>query len=236
MTPDPLKRACKEVGVGVVDGAPVVTLDGRPLRSPAKSIVRLPNEPLALAVAQEWRDRRDEVRPWHMPLTSIVVSAIDRVAPGRDEIVSRTSAYGETDLLCYRSEGADLSARQAKEWQPLLDWAGEALSVPLTVASGIMPVEQARGSLAALRDAVAAHDDLELAALHLATTTTGSLVLALALSRGRLDARSAWDLSRLDETWQAERWGADTEAVERAERQRADLCAVERLLELSRLP
>ena len=235
MTLDPLRRAYEEVGVGVVDGAPVVTLDGRPLRSPAKSIVRLPNEPLALAVAREWRDGRDEVRP-HMPLTGIVMSAIDQVAPGRDGIVSRTSAYGETDLLCYRSECADLSARQAKEWQPLLDWAGEALSAPLTAAPGVMPVEQARGGLAALRDAVAAHDDLELAALHLATTTTGSLVLALALSRGRLDARSAWELSRLDETWQAERWGDDTEAAERAERQRADLCAVERLLELSRLP
>ena len=235
MTLDPLRRAYREVGVGVVDGAPVVTLDGRPLRSPAKSIVRLPNEPLALAVAREWRDGRDEVRP-HMPLTGIVMSAIDRVAPGREEIVSRTSAYGETDLLCYRSECADLSARQAKEWQPLLDWAGEALSAPLTAAPGVMPVGQARGSLAALRDAVAAHDDLELAALHLATTAAGSLVLALALSRGRLDARSAWESSRLDETWQAERWGDDTEAAERAERQRADLCAVERLLELRRLP
>ncbi len=236
MTLGPLKRVYKEVGVDSVDGAPVVTLDGRPLRSPAKSIVRFPNESLALAVAKEWRDGRDEVKPWRMPLTRIVLSAIDQVAPGRDGIVSRISAYGETDLLCYRSERAGLSARQAKKWQPLLDWADEALSAPLAVAAGIVPVEQARGSLAALRDAVAAHDDLELAALHLATTTTGSLVLALALSRGRLDARSAWELSRLDETWQAERWGADAEAVERAERQRADLRAVERLLELSRLP
>lgn len=236
MTLGPFKRAYKEVGVDSVDGAPVVTLDGRPLRSPAKSIVRLPNESLALAVAKEWRDGGDEVRPRRMPLTRIVLSAIDQVAPGRGGIVSRISAYGETDLLCYRSERADLSARQAKEWQPLLDWAGEALSAPLAVVAGIMPVEQARSSLAALRDAVVAHDDLELAALYLATTTTGSLVLALALSRGRLDARSAWKLSRLDETWQAECWGDDAEAMERAECQRADLCAVERLLELNRLP
>ena len=236
MTLGPLKRAYREVGVDSVDGAPVVTLDGRPLRSPAKSIVRFPNESLALAVAEEWRDERDEVQPRRMPLTRIVLSAIDQVAPGRDGIVSRISAYGETDLLCYRSERADLSTRQAKKWQPLLDWAGEALSAPLAAAAGIMPVEQAPSSLAALRDAVAAHDDLELAALHLATTTTGSLVLALALSHGRLSARSAWKSSRLDEAWQAERWGDDAEVVERAERQYADLRAVERLLELSRLP
>ncbi len=234
MTLRPVKRAYGDVGVGVVDGAAVVMLDGRPLRSPANAVVRLPNESLARAVAEEWRGQEDEVRPWRMPLTRIAVSAADRVTPARDEVVALTAAYGETDLLCYRSEHAGLAARQAERWQPLLDWAGEALSAPLIVAVGVMPVAQERRGLAALREAVAAHDDLELAALHVAATATGSLVLALALSRGRLDARSAWELSRLDETWQAERWGEDAEAVERAERLRADLHAVERLFRLSR--
>ena len=235
MTLRPRKRIYKEVGVGSADGMPVVTLDGRSLRSPAKSILRLPNESLALAIAKEWRDQEDEVRPQCMPLTRIAATAIDRVSPERDGIIAQVSAYGETDLLCYRSENADLSARQAEKWQPLLDWVDETLSAPLVIATGIIPAAQDRNSLVALRDAVATHNDLELAALQLATTITGSLVLALALSHGRLDAQSAWELSHLDETWQAERWGDDVEAVQRAERLRLDLHAVQRLFELSRL-
>lgn len=235
MTLRPRKRLYKEVGVASAGGMTVVTLDGRPLRSPAKSILRLPNESLGLAIAKEWRDQEDEVRPQCMPLTRIAITAIDRVSPERDGIIARVSAYGETDLLCYRSENADLSARQAEKWQPLLDWVDETLSAPLGLTTDIMPAAQDRNSLVALRDAVATHNDLELAALHLATTITGSLVLALALSHGRLDAQSAWELSHLDETWQAEHWGDDAEAVQRAERLCLDLHAVERLFELSRL-
>ena len=71
MTLRPRKRVYKEVSVDSADGMPVVTLDGRPLRSPAKSILRLPNESLGLAIAKEWRDQEDEVRPQCMPLTRI---------------------------------------------------------------------------------------------------------------------------------------------------------------------
>ena len=39
MTLLPRKRVYREVGVASVHGMPVVTLDGRPLRSPAKSIL-----------------------------------------------------------------------------------------------------------------------------------------------------------------------------------------------------
>jgi chaperone required for assembly of F1-ATPase len=97
-----------------------------------------------------------------------------------------------------------------------------------------MPVTQESSSLDALRRAVEPHGDMELAALHLVTTTSGSVILALAISHGEIDAGRAWELSRLDEAWQAERWGQDAEATERADQLRDDLLAVARFLELCR--
>jgi hypothetical protein len=41
----------------------------------------------------------------------------------------------------------------------------------------------------------------------------GEVVLALAVTRGRLTVEQAWDLSRIDETWQNEQWGVDDEAA-----------------------
>jgi chaperone required for assembly of F1-ATPase len=52
----------------------------------------------------------------------------------------------------------------------------------------------------------------ELTALHDLVAITGSLVLGLAVTDGRLDAETAWTLSRIDETWQAELWGRDEDA------------------------
>jgi len=234
MTLRALKRFYKDVAVGSVEGSPAVLLDDRPLRTPARAILTFPNEALAAGIADEWRDQGDEVQPFSMPLTRIAVSAVDQVVPARDEIVRQVAGYGETDLLCYRSEQDELAALQAELWQPLLEWANESLDVSLVAVHGIMPVTQESSSLDALRRAVEPHGDMELSALHLVTTTSGSVILALAISHGEIDAGRAWELSRLDEAWQAERWGQDAEATERADQLRDDLLAVARFLELCR--
>ena len=75
-----------------------------------------------------------------------------------------------------------------------------------------MPVAQPPASLAALRDAVAAHGAEELAALGVAVPALGSLVLGLALSAGEVTAERAHRLAVLDETFQEQRWGEDAEA------------------------
>jgi chaperone required for assembly of F1-ATPase len=70
--------------------------------------------------------------------------------------------------------------------------------------------------MVALESAVSALDDYALAALHVMASISGSLVLALALAKGALNPAQAFLLSRLDENFQAERWGLDREAEERA--------------------
>ena len=54
-----------------------------------------------------------------------------------------------------------------------------------------------------------------LAALYLATSALGSLVLALALIEGRIDADAAFAAAQLDEDFQIERWGLEDEAAKR---------------------
>ena len=83
------------------------------------------------------------------------------------------------------------------------------------MTQGIAPLEQAPEALEAYAAAVAAHDSMILAALYLATSACGSLVLALALIEGRIDAEQAFAASQLDESFQIERWGEDAEAAKR---------------------
>ena len=54
----------------------------------------------------------------------------------------------------------------------------------------------------------------------------GSAVLGLAVERGRLTAAEAYELSRIDEAFQTERWGEDSEAARRTERGRAEAAAI----------
>ena len=199
--------------VDLVDGGYAVRLDGRPVKTPAKTPLVVPTEAMAQAIAVEWDAQHGKVRPETMPVTRAANAALDKVTPQFDEVVGLLAAYGGTDLLCYRAAGPmELVARQAAEWDPLLDWSAHVLDAPLRATVGVIPVDQPAPSLARLTARVAGLTVFELTGFHDLVALSGSLVLALAVTDGRLTAAQAWQLSRLDEHWQAELWGRDDDA------------------------
>lgn len=230
-----MRRFYRKVAVTEADGGFAVTLDGKPIRTPRQLAFRVPHRALAEAVACEWRDQGQRVDVRAMALTRFSNTAIDRVADQRAEVIREITAYGGTDLVCYRAEEPpELVARQSAHWDPLLDWLAEEQGVRLMARAGITPYQQTAEALAALHSVVAAFTDFPLAALHMATATSGSVVIALALAAQRIDAGQAWAAALVDELFQAERWGEDAEAVRRRETVRADLEAAERFFALCR--
>ena len=207
-----------------VPGGFTVLLDAKPVRTPAKAAFVLPTRALAQAICAEWAAQEGRVRPETMPLTRAANSAIDKVGPQFAAVAEAVAAYGATDTLCYRATAPEaLVRRQEEAWQPLLDWAAEALGAPLRTTQGVIPVAQPAASLEALSDRVHAKTPFRLMALHDLVAITGSLVLGLAVTTGRLGAGEAWALSRIDEDWQAELWGRDEEAEAAAQDRRAGL-------------
>jgi chaperone required for assembly of F1-ATPase len=230
-----MKRFYKETAVDAGDGGWRVLLDGKPMRTPAKSVLVVPTKPLAEAIAGEWRSVPEsaEINTAHLPLTRLAATGLDRVAPRHAEIIGDTAKYGGSDLLCYRATAPDsLVKTQHETWQPLLDWAAERYGARLTVVEGISFVEQPEDAKARLRDAVAAHADLALAALYNLTHTSGSLVIALAVSDGRLTAEEAFAAALVDELYQIGRWGDDPLAEKHREGVRKDIAAGARFLAL----
>jgi chaperone required for assembly of F1-ATPase len=230
-----MKRFYKETAVDAGDGGFRVLLDGRPMRTPAKSVLVVPTKALAEAIAEEWRavPEKVEINPAHLPLTRLAATGLDRVASQRARVIDDTAKYGASDLLCYRAtDPSSLVQRQSGAWQPLLDWAAGRYGAPLAVVNGTTFVAQPHGTLAALRGAVAAHGDLALSALYNLTHIAGSLVIALAVSEGRLSAEDAFATAQLDELFQIERWGADPIATQRHEGIQRDLEAGARFLAL----
>lgn len=233
-----MKRFWDQATVTAAEGGFSVLLDGRPMRLPGSGPLHLPNQALAEAVAAEWGaaggSKGGEMRMENVPLTRVVATALERMAPDPAPSIAALAKYGETDLLCYRAEDARLAARQATAWQPVLDWAALDLDAPLRVTAGVMPVRQEPGALQALARVLAALPVLELAALGVAVPALGSLVLGLALARGRLDAAESCRLAFLDESFQQEFWGEDAEAMARQEGVVKDVHLAARLLALSR--
>jgi chaperone required for assembly of F1-ATPase len=229
-----MKRFYKHVAADPSPEGFRIMLDGKPVQTPGRQTLLLPTAALAEAIADEWRAQGEAIEAMSMPMLRLANTAQDGVAANRAEVIAAVLRFGEHDLICYRADNLpELLRRQREAWNPMLDWAAEQLGATLSATDGISHIPQPSSALAALERAVAGFDDYGLVALHVMASITGSLVLALALARSALNSAQAFLLSRLDEAFQAERWGRDAEAEDRASALARELDIAARFLDLS---
>ena len=235
MKPALPKRFYKEAGVEERDGVFHLTLDGRTARTPGRQPLAVPTRALGERLAAEWAAQSEEIDPGTMPVTRLVNSAIDGVAPRRQEVVDDLVKYAGSDLICYRAaEPERLVHAQNAGWNPVLDWARERHGARFTLSEGVMHVPQPEAATAAIRGAVeAVRSPFQLAALHVMTTLTGSILIALAQAQGRLDAEQAWSVAHVDEHHQESIWGEDHEAMLRRQAREADFRAASEVFALA---
>ena len=121
MTEWKLKRFWTEASVSETDGGYAVLLDGRGVKTPAKTSLVVPTVELARAIAEEWDAQEGTIDPTTMPFTRSANAAIDKVTHQFDEVVNLLAEYGETDLLCYRADApVELTQRQARGVGPAI--------------------------------------------------------------------------------------------------------------------
>lgn len=228
-----MKRFWTSAAVEEVEGGWTIALDGRRVKTPARVDLLVPTLPLADAIMTEWNDVGEDIAPRAMPLTGLANAAVDRVAADPKRFADDLAKYAEGDLLCYRADGPMvLVARQAEQWDPLLDWARQRYDVEFAVGDGIIHIPQAPQTVERLGQAVAAFDPFHLAGLSPMVTIGGSLVTALAVLEGAVPAAQGWDAVSLDDRWQIEQWGADADAVKSLENREADFVVAARFLSL----
>jgi chaperone required for assembly of F1-ATPase len=223
-----------------------ILLNETPAKTPGRHPLVVPGSALAREIAREIEEviaeqpgllsGKGQGAQVSAPNFRIAAGAIDVIAgePGaRPRVVSDLAAYGVTDLVCFRSPHPEaLAAAQDAAWTPLTDWFATEFGAPLSVTTGLAAPDHDPKALAAIRRAVETADDFTLAALSLAIRAAGSVVIGLALARGRIDAEAAFAAATVDETYQAERWGADDEATRAREATALDLRQAARFLAL----
>ena len=215
-----MKRFWRAATVVQADGLYSIHLDARPMRLPGGPVLAVAQRGLADAIAAEWQvaggDVGGSIDYAQVPLTRLAGTAQMRVAPNPTATITALARYAETDCLCYRAATPEvLARRQQAAWDPWLDWAAVRFGGRLVTTDGVVAVAQPAEALAALRDAVAAHDAFGLAGLGILVPAYGSLVLGLAVAEGALSAAAALDISVLEELFQEEMWGEDPDGLAR---------------------
>ncbi len=195
----------------------VILLDDKKLHTPARSVLRVPTKKLAELIAKEWDEQTDIINPEAMPHTKLSNVAHDHMGANKQQTAGELVRFAASDVLCFRvAEPLSLQELQAEKWDPWLDWAEQRFGARLGVSTGLQAPEQPLAALEALRNEALRMEPFLLTALTHASAILGSTVLGFALSAGKIDAKSAFDLSRIEEDWQIKRWGEDEEASLRA--------------------
>jgi chaperone required for assembly of F1-ATPase len=213
-----LPRRFYETATAVAEaGGYAVRLDDKPVRTPARRVLAAPTPALAEAIAAEWQAQKDVIDPAKMPLTRLANAIIDGVADAPLPVADEIGKYLASDLLFYRATSPQgLVERQARHWDPILDWARQVLGADFILGEGVVYVAQPEAALAAARAAIP-EEPWRLGAVHSITTLSGSALIALAMARGALTPDAAWQAAHVDEDWNMAQWGRDDMAMARLE-------------------
>ena len=228
-----MKRFYKAVSVEDYNGGYQICLDGRPVRSPAKAVLRVPTEELAEAVQAEGLAVEDEIQPDDMPMHAMMVTVVDRVTPQREALADELVRYAIDDVLRYRSaDDLELAARQKEVWDPWLSWASQQCGLVLSTTNGLMPACADKEAEQILKNRFAPLSDAAFGCLYRAATLSGSVVLGLAFQDRQMPADKLFETAFLDELYQNGLWGTDSEAESRQAAIRSELKDVERFMNM----
>ena len=190
-----------------------IFLDNKILRTPLKKKLTIPNKKIGEEIYNEWNQDTNIIDTDAMIFYGILSTSIDKISGNRKLYIDDILDFIDTDLTCYRAEKPnDLVQWQSKNWDPILLKVENYINNKINVFKGIMPLKQDKEIHIKITKFLTKFTDLEIVVLHRITNITGSVFLSLCILSNDKIKEKAFELSHLDELWQAENWGYEEEA------------------------
>ncbi|MEO1151314.1 MAG: ATP12 family protein [Pseudomonadota bacterium] len=210
------KRFYDAVSLGMADGQFSVLLDGRGAKTPARNPLTAPSKTLAEVIVSEWSAQGPHIVFRSMPMTGYQMTVLDASPAEHQAWRAEINRFLASDLLCYRAEGpVALVERQATCWDTHLAILAARFDIALKATAGVIYVDQDPAVLARAATLIAGLERADLLVARRLTELTGSAALGLLGAHGAASDGAIIEAAQLDEVFQAEKWGQDSEAIER---------------------
>ena len=216
----------------------VIQLDAKTVKTPLGQDMAAPTQALADAVVLEWAAQEEKVKPETMPLTQFLTTTIDKIRD-REAITESVMRYLDTDLVCYWTKEPEALAKRQKEvWGRWVKWFDEHFEVPLHTTKKLDAIKQEEEAHKRAWNYIETLDDYYFTVVHIITSLSGSMIMALAFSEGDITPEEIFEASYLEELYRGEIYNEDVHGVapnEQAERDLfiRDASAAKQFLELA---
>lgn len=134
-------------------------------------------------------------------------TVLDEVPGKRATIIGNLLSFLKSDTACLRHPDKEVAAAQGAQLDPLVSWFQEEFNMPLRVDNSFVAEDQPEETAEALQWHLFKCDNWTLCALEALAQSTKSLVLALAVWRGRLTAAGALAACSVEEAHNRALWG-----------------------------
>ena len=179
---------------------------------------------MAKEVLKEWDQSSDIINTDDLVFYGLLSTAIDRVREEKNSYINDIINFIDTDLICYRADNPiDLVSFQNKHWDPVIMLIEKYINNNVSVFKGVMPSQQNSKVHHKIKNLVVELNDVQISVLHRITNLIGSVFLALCILKKDLSNKQAFELSFLDELWQAENWGYEEDASAKRKKIRTEL-------------
>ncbi|MGB7285609.1 MAG: ATP12 family protein [Salaquimonas sp.] len=225
------KRFYKSVTIKADGDEWRILLDGRTVKTPAKSVLSLPTDAAARMVADEWDAQEKEINPAIMPVTRLANTAIDGISQDPQAVLEDVVSFASNDMLFYRgSHPETLIEAQRRHWDAILDLIQAETGARFETIEGISHIAQSKEAISLFSARLAKHNaPIKLACLHTMTTLTGSALIAFSLIENLISFDTAWAAAHVDEDHNISFWGEDYEAGKRRENRNKEMMAAYQL-------
>jgi ATP synthase F1 complex assembly factor 2 len=204
------KRFYKNVSIVQSEGAWEVNLDQRKLKTPLGNPLKIQNEFMAHAVANEWRSQKEVILLSQMHMNGLVNTCLDNPQRlDKPKLVKQILDFLETDTILFHCvEPPELLELQAQKWNPVLLWFRERFNVHLDPVAGISAPTVSPADMAKLEKHFMSHSLEALNGFMFGVDATKSLILTLACIERVINVEEAVRLARLELLFQTDHWGS----------------------------
>jgi chaperone required for assembly of F1-ATPase len=201
-----------------------ILLDNTKLKTPLRNELIFSNHLIAKEVLKEWDQNSDIINTDDLVFYGLLSTSIDRVREEKNSYINDIINFIDTDLICYRADGPnDLVSHQNKYWDPIVLLIEKYIDTNVTIFKGVMPSKQSSKVHHRFKNLIVELSDVQISVLHRITNLVGSVFLSLCILKKDLTNKQAFELSFLDELWQAENWGYEEDASEKRKKIRTEL-------------
>ena len=137
------------------------------------------------------------------------------ISQNREALIDKMVDFALNDVLLFWSTDKQVQKEQEKKWSPILAWANKTVNGEFRKTTSLDCYPKNSDTSLKLKNCLSLLSDKELSGFYVAALNMRSVLLALALVKKQITAEQAFELSELEELYQANKWGTETTAEAR---------------------